>query len=244
MPQKTGMLADGKSKTLHTTDDPELLIQEFRDAATAFNGVKKGVIVDKGVFNCQISTRMFRMLERAGIPTHLVETLGDREQLVRRVDVIQVEFVVRNIAAGSLCRRYGTEEGLHLSRPMLEFFVKDDDLGDPLIGREAVEILGLCDLDLLDRAGEMTLRCNQLMVEFWKPLGIDLVDFKLEFGLDSDGELLLVDEITPDGCRLWDAETGEKLDKDRFRFDMGDVEASYARLLDLVDGAIPLEPTP
>lgn len=244
MPQKTGVLSEGKSKILHNTDDPELLIQEFKDAATAFNGVKKGVIVDKGVFNCQISSRMFRMLERAGIPTHLVETLGDREQLVRRVEVIPVEFVVRNIAAGSLCRRYGTGEGLRLSRPMLEFFVKDDDLGDPLIGREAVGILGLCDLPTLDRAGEMTLRINDLMLEFWKPLGIDLVDFKLEFGLDSDGRLLLVDEITPDGCRLWDAETGEKLDKDRFRFDLGDVEASYARLHVLVDGAVALEQAP
>ena len=244
MPTKTGVLAQGKSKVLHNTDDPELLIQEFKDAATAFNGVKKGVIVDKGVFNCSISTRMFRMLEKAGVPTHLVETLSDREQLVRRVDVIQVEFVVRNIAAGSLCRRYGTEEGLRLKRPMLEFFVKDDDLGDPLIGREAIEILGLCDLELLDRAGEMTLRCNDLMVEFWKPLGIDLVDFKLEFGLDSDGQLLLVDEITPDGCRLWDAKTGEKLDKDRFRFDLGEVEASYARLTALVSDAVRLELAP
>ncbi len=244
MPSKTTVLAAGKSKVLHNTDDPELLIQEFKDAATAFNGVKKGVIVDKGVFNCDISTRMFRMLEQAGVPTHLVETLNEREQLVRRVDIIPVEFVVRNIAAGSLCRRYGTEEGLRLKRPMLEFFVKDDDLGDPLIGRDAVEILGLCDFETLDRAGEMTLRCNDLMVEFWKPLGIDLVDFKLEFGLDSDGSLLLADEITPDGCRLWDAETGEKLDKDRFRFDLGDVESSYARLTDLVASAVSLEASP
>jgi phosphoribosylaminoimidazole-succinocarboxamide synthase len=241
MPTKTTILSKGKSKVLHNTDDPQLIIQEFLDAATAFNGVKKGVIVDKGVFNCDISTRIYRLLENAGIATHLVETLNEREQLVRRVEIIPVEFVVRNIAAGSLCRRYGTEEGLRLKRPMLEFFVKDDDLGDPLIGREAVEILGLCDFETLDRAGELTLKINDLMCDFWKPLGIDLVDYKLEFGLDSDGNLLLADEITPDGCRLWDSETGEKLDKDRFRFDLGDVEATYARLTKLVAAAVPMD---
>lgn len=238
MPDKTGVLSEGKSKILHTTTDPDLLVQEFKDAATAFNGVKKGVIVDKGVFNCSISTRLFRLLEAAGIPTHLVEELNEREQLVKRVDIVPVEFVVRNIAAGSLCRRYSTEEGLRLSRPMIEYFVKDDDLGDPLIGREAIDILGLSDFATLDEASALTMRVNDLMVDFWKGLGIDLVDFKLEFGRDSSGALLLADEFTPDGCRLWDVETGEKLDKDRFRFDLGKVEESYARLNGLVAQAL------
>ncbi len=234
MPTKTAVLSEGKSKILHTTDDPNLLVQEFKDAATAFNGVKKGVIVDKGVFNQEISTSIFRLLEEAGIKTHLIEVINEREQLVRRVDIVPVEFVVRNIAAGSLCRRYGTEEGLKLERPMLEYFVKDDDLGDPLIGREAIAILGLCDYETLDLASELTMKVNELMVAFWKGLGIDLVDFKIEFGRDSDGNLLLADEITPDGCRLWDETTGEKLDKDRFRFDLGGVEESYAKLHGLV----------
>ncbi len=238
MPDKTGVLSEGKSKILHTTTDPGLLVQEFKDAATAFNGVKKGTIVDKGVFNCSISTKIFRLLEAAGIKTHLVEELNEREQLVTRVDIVPVEFIVRNIAAGSLCRRYGTEEGLRLSRPMIEYFVKDDDLGDPLIGREAIDILGLTDFETLDAASEVTMKVNELMVAFWKPLGIDLVDFKIEFGRDADGNLLLADEITPDGCRLWDAQTGEKLDKDRFRFDMGQVEESYARLDGLVAQAL------
>jgi phosphoribosylaminoimidazole-succinocarboxamide synthase len=238
MPTKTGTLSEGKSKILHTTDDPNLLIQEFKDDATAFNGVKKGTIVDKGVFNSAISTSIFRLLEKAGIPTHLVAVLNDREQLVKRVTIVPVEFVVRNIAAGSLCRRYATKEGLKLSRPMIEYFVKSDELGDPLIGREAIFILGLADEETLDLASELTMKVNDLMVEFWHGLGIDLVDFKLEFGRDVDGNLLLADEITPDGCRLWDIETGEKLDKDRFRFDLGGVEESYARLHGLVIEAL------
>ncbi|MCP4870966.1 MAG: phosphoribosylaminoimidazolesuccinocarboxamide synthase [Proteobacteria bacterium] len=237
MPTKTAVLSEGKSKILHTTDDPNLLIQEFKDDATAFNGVKKGTIVGKGVFNQSISTSIFRLLEQAGIKTHLVEVLNDREQLVKRVDIVMVEFVVRNIAAGSLCRRYATEEGLKLERPMIEYFVKSDELGDPLIGREAIAILGLADYEILDLASELTMKVNEIMVAFWKTLGIDLVDFKLEFGRDNEGNLLLADEITPDGCRLWDTKTGEKLDKDRFRFDMGGVEESYARLQSLVTEA-------
>jgi len=237
MPTKTAVLSEGKSKILHTTADPGLLVQEFKDDATAFNGVKKGTIVDKGVFNCAISTSIFGLLEQAGIKTHLVEVINEREQLVKRVDIVLVEFIVRNIAAGSLCRRYGTEEGLRLDRPMVEYFVKSDPLDDPLIGREAAVILGMTDYATLDLATELTLKVNEIMVAFWKNLGIELVDFKIEFGHDSDGNLLLADEITPDGCRLWDIETGEKLDKDRFRFDLGGVEESYARLHGLVTEA-------
>lgn len=237
MPTKIAVLSEGKSKILHTTDDPHLLIQEFKDDATAFNGVKKGTIVDKGVFNCSISTSIYKLLEQAGIKTHLVSNLNDREQIVKRLEIVPVEFIVRNIAAGSLCRRYATEEGLTLSRPMIEYFVKSDELGDPLIGREAIVILGLADYETLDLASEITMKVNELMVAFWKNLGIDLVDFKIEFGRDHEGNLLLADEITPDGCRLWDETTGEKLDKDRFRFDMGGVEESYARLQSLVSEA-------
>jgi len=240
MPTKTGILREGKSKILHTTEDPNLLIQEYKDAATAFNGIKKGVIVDKGVFNCAISTRIFHLLEAAGIPTHLVEVLNEREQLVKTVEIVMVEFVVRNVAAGSFCKRYGTEEGVLFPEPLLEWFVKSDELGDPHIGRQAIDLLGLSDMATLDEASELTLRVNKLLCEFWKSLGIDLIDFKLEFGRDADGNLLLADEFTPDGCRLWDSETGEKLDKDRFRFDLGDVEASYARLNSLVEQAIPV----
>lgn len=237
MPERRAQLSDGKSKTLFETDDPGVLIQHYKDDATAFNGVKKGTIVDKGVFNMGISSRIFRMLEAHGIPTHLIEDVSERDQLVTRVQVVPVEFVVRNVAAGSLCRRYGIEEGKVLPRPMLEWFVKDDDLGDPLIGREAILILGLCDAETLDEASAYTMKVNELLVQFFGKLGITLVDFKIEFGRDKDGRLLLVDEITPDGCRLWDSETGEKMDKDRFRKDLGKVEETYAKVAELVAGA-------
>jgi len=232
-------ISEGKSKVLFATDDPDLLMQYFKDDATAFNGVKKGTIQDKGVFNCQISTRIYKLLTEAGIKTHLVETVSDREQLIRKVEIVPVEFIVRNRVAGSLAKRYGLEEGPDLSRPLLEYFVKDDDLGDPLIGREACDVLGYCDLPTLDILSELTLRINGILVRFFAELGISLVDYKLEFGRCGD-ELLLADEISPDSCRLWDAETGEKLDKDRFRRDLGRVEESYAKVASLVAQAIPL----
>ena len=240
MPTKTGILAEGKSKRLHTTDNPNLLIQEFKDDATAFNGVKKASIESKGVFNCQISTRIFRLLEEAGIPTHLVELLNETEQLVKRVDIVPIEFVVRNRCAGSLAKRYVMEEGPELARPIIEYFVKSDELGDPLIGRDAAEALGYGDFETIDLASSMTMMVNDLMVDFWTKLGVNLVDFKLEFGRDSEGNLLLADEITPDGCRLWDAKTNEKLDKDVFRRDLGDLSQTYAKVAEMVAGAIQL----
>jgi len=240
MPIKTGILAEGKSKRLHTTDHPELLIQEFKDDATAFNGVKKASIESKGIFNCDISTRMFKLVEDAGIPTHLIKNLSETEQLVTRLDIVMIEFVVRNRVAGSLAKRYGMDEGPALPRPIIEYFVKSDELGDPLIGRDCAEALGYASFETIDKCTEMTLKVNDLMVTFWSSLGVDLVDFKIEFGIDKDGNILLADEITPDGCRLWDSKTGEKLDKDVFRRDLGDLSETYAKVADMVASAIQL----
>jgi len=240
MHTKTGILAEGKSKRIHTTEDPTLLIQEFKDDATAFNGVNKASIESKGVFNCDISTRIFKLLAEAGIPTHLVENLSETDQLVRRCEVIMIEFVVRNRVAGSLARRYGMDEGPELPRPICEYFVKSDELGDPLIGRDTAEALGYASFETIDYCTEMTLKVNELMVAFWSSLGVNLVDFKIEFGVDTAGNILLIDEITPDGCRLWDAKTNEKLDKDVFRRDLGDLSETYSRVAEMVAGAIQL----
>ncbi len=238
MPTKTNILNEGKSKIVYETDDPDLLIIHYKDDATAFNGEKKGTIVDKGVFNCRISSALFDMLKKAGVPNHVVQNLNEREQLVRRLQIVPIEYVVRNRIAGSLARRYGLEDGPDLARPMLEFFVKDDDLGDPLIGREAILILGMATAEALDEGGAYSLKVNDLLKSFFAELGISLVDFKLEFGYTADGDLVLADEITPDGCRLWDAKTGEKMDKDRFRKDLGKVEETYARVADMVGSAL------
>ncbi len=234
MPTKTTQLSEGKSKILFETDDPDLLICHYKDATTAFNGVKKGVIEDKGVFNCGISTNLFKLIEANGIQTHLVQTINEREQLVRRIRIVPVEFVVRNVAAGSFSKRYGVEEGSSLPGPLPEFFVKSDELGDPLIGREAIYALGLADEATLNLGVEYSLKVNALLKDLFASVGITLVDFKLEFGFNADGEFVLGDEITPDGCRLWDAETNEKLDKDRFRRDLGKVEEAYAKVARLV----------
>ena len=238
MATKAGILNEGKSKIVYETDDPNLLIIHYKDDATAFNGEKKGTIVDKGVFNCRISSALFRMLEQAGIETHLIENLTERDQLVDRVTIVPIEFIVRNRIAGSLARRYGLEDGGVLPEPMTEFFVKDDDLGDPLIGREAVVGLGFATLETLEQGREASLKVNALLKAFFAQLGIDLVDFKIEFGFTNDGRLVLADEITPDGCRLWDSKTGEKMDKDRFRKDLGQVEETYAKVADLVGNAL------
>jgi len=237
MPTATTQLSEGKSKILFNTDDPDLLICHYKDDATAFNGEKKGQIVDKGVFNCGISTNIFGLMEAAGIPTHLVQNTSERDQLVKRLTIVPIEFIVRNVAAGSLVRRYDIEDGTVLSEPMTEFFVKSDPLGDPLIGREAAIILGLVDAKTLEMGREYSLKVNDILKELFGGLGITLVDFKIEFGFDKDGTLLLADEITPDGCRLWDTATGEKLDKDRFRKDLGKVEEAYAKVARLVAGA-------
>jgi len=226
---------EGKAKILYTTEDPDLVIQYFKDDATAFDGVKKGTIVDKGVINNQVSSKIFQYLEANGVKTHFVEQLSDREMLVRKLKIIPVEVVLRNMAAGSICKRLGIEEGKRLDPPTLEFFYKSDELHDPMINDSHIKTFGWAtdaEVAFLKSTGS---KVNGLMVEFFKQRGIRLVDFKLEFGRHK-GEVLLGDEISPDGCRLWNMETGEKMDKDRFRFSLGSVEEKYREVYHLVCG--------
>lgn len=221
---------EGKAKVLYTTKDPNLLIQHFKDEATAFDGKKKGIIREKGIFNNKISSRIFRYLEDRGVKTHFVEMLSDREMLVKKLRIIPIEVVVRNIAAGSLSKRMGVEEGVPLKETIIELYYKSDPLGDPMINEYHVKAFGLAEVDELRKMEVFALRINRFLSEFFDERGIILVDFKLEFGVHK-GELLLGDEITPDGCRLWDKETGEKMDKDRFRRDLGKVEEAYQEVL-------------
>ena len=224
---------EGKAKILYATEDPDLIIQYFKDDASAFDGVKKGTIVDKGVINNEVSNCIYQHLEEKGIRTHFVEQLNDRETLVKKLDIIPVEVVLRNIAAGSLCKRLGVQEGKEFSPPILEFFYKNDDLHDPLINDCHAVTFGWATQEELDTLREYGYKVNNLMVEFFKEKKIRLVDFKLEFGRNK-GEILLGDEISPDGCRLWHWDTGEKMDKDRFRFSMGSVEEKYREVYNLV----------
>jgi len=226
-------LYEGKAKIIYNTSDPDLVIQYFKDDASAFDGKKKGTIVDKGVMNNHMSSRIFQYLETEGVKTHYVETLNDREMLVKKLDIIPVEVVLRNIAAGSLCKRLGIEEGLVLEKPILEFFYKSDPLGDPMINECHVDVFGWAtkgEVEILKSEG---IKINNLMSKFFKERNIRLVDFKVEFGRHN-GEVLLGDEISPDGCRLWHWDTNEKMDKDRFRFNMGNVEEKYQEVYDLI----------
>ena len=228
--EKREKIYEGKAKQLFTTDNPDLLVQYFKDEATAFDGKKKGIIEHKGILNNKISSRIFRMLEEKGIKTHFVDTLSDREMLVKRLRIIPVEVVIRNIAAGSLCKRLGLEEGLALKEPTLEFFLKNDPLGDPMINEYHARVFGWATDAELAQMKETAFKINRILSEFFSERGIILVDFKLEFG-EHKGEVLLGDEITPDGCRLWDKTTREKMDKDRFRRDLGKVEEAYQEVL-------------
>ncbi len=228
--QRREKVHEGKAKIVYRTDDPALFIQYFKDDATAFDGKKRGTVVGKGAINGRISAAMFQLLERAGIRTHFVRQLDDDEMLVRALDIVQVEVVVRNIVAGSLARRTGLPEGTVLSAPIVELYYKRDDLGDPLFNREHIRALGLATDAVVDDMCAAGRRVNELLTAFFGDIGITLVDYKLEFGLHG-GELLLGDEISPDTCRFWDAETGEKLDKDRFRRDLGRVEEAYQEVL-------------
>ncbi len=228
-------LYEGKAKIIYATKDPDLVIQYFKDDATAFDGIKKGVIVDKGVINNHVSTKIFQYLEEQGVATHFVEHLNDREMLVKNLEIVPVEVVFRNVAAGSLCKRLGIEEGKPLDPPIQEFFLKDDPLHDPMINESHIKTFEWAtekEVEFLKSSGS---KINQLLGEFFKQRGIRLVDFKLEFGRHK-GEVLLGDEISPDGCRLWDWKTGEKMDKDRFRFDLGSVEEKYQEVYNLVCG--------
>jgi phosphoribosylaminoimidazole-succinocarboxamide synthase len=228
--EKRDKIYEGKAKQLFTTDDPDLLVQYFKDEATAFDGKKKGIIEEKGVLNNKISSRIFTMLEERGVKTHFVKRLSDREMLVKRLRIIPVEVVIRNVAAGSLCKRLGLEEGTPLKEPTLELFYKSDPLGDPMINESLAKVFGWATDSELGQMKESAFKINRILSEFFSERGIILVDFKLEFG-EHKGQVLLGDEITPDGCRLWDKSTLEKMDKDRFRRDLGKVEEAYREVL-------------
>ena len=224
-------LYEGKAKKVFATDDPELLIVAYKDDATAFNGLKKGTIVGKGVINNKMSNRLMAMLEKNGVPTHYVKELSDRKTLVKKVSIVPLEVIVRNISAGSFAKHYGVEEGIVFDHPTVEYSYKNDSLGDPLLNTSHAIALKLATKEEIDTIRSYALRINELLKAFWKTCGVTLVDFKLEFGRLSDGSIVLADEISPDTCRLWDAATGEKLDKDRFRRDLGGVEEAYAEIM-------------
>ena len=226
-------LYEGKAKILYNTSDPDLMVQYFKDDASAFDGKKKGTIVDKGVMNNHMSSRIFQYLEGEGIKTHFVKNINDREMLVKKLDIIPIEVVLRNVAAGSLCKRLGIEQGMILQKPILEFFYKSDPLGDPMINECHVDVFGWATNKEVETLKAEGIRINNIMTKFFEERNIRLVDFKLEFGRHK-GEVILGDEISPDGCRLWHLETNEKMDKDRFRFNMGNVEEKYQEVYDLI----------
>ena len=228
--EKTTMLYEGKAKKVFATDDPSSVIVEYKDDATAFNGLKRGTIVGKGVVNNKVSNHMFRMLEAKGIPTHYVEEISDRETIVKKVEIVKIEVIVRNIAAGSLSERIGLPEGTKLPVTVLEYCLKDDDLGDPLINDYHIAALGVATKEEMEKISSMALKINEIMRDYLKEVNVDLIDFKLEFGR-FDGDIILADEISPDTCRFWDSKTGMKLDKDRFRRDLGGVEDAYQEIL-------------
>ena len=229
--ERKEQLYEGKAKKVFATDDPELLIVDYKDDATAFNGLKKGTIVGKGVINNKMSNRLMAMLEKNGIPTHYVKELSDRETLVKKVSIVPLEVIVRNISAGSFAKHYGVEEGIVFDQPTVEYSYKNDALGDPLLNTSHALALKLATAEEIETIRTYALRVDELLKAFWKTCGVTLVDFKLEFGRLSDGTIVLADEISPDTCRLWDAATGEKLDKDRFRRDLGGVEEAYAEIM-------------
>ena len=225
------MLYDGKAKQLFATDDPDRVIIHYTDAATAFNNIKKATIERKGVLNNAISTILFRELRKAGIPTHYIETLNDRDQLCRRVRIIPLEVIVRNTIAGSMARRLGIEEGMQPSNVIYDICYKKDELGDPLINDHHAVALGLATYEELAEIYRLTARINEVLKGLFDRINVRLVDFKIEFGKTPEGEIVLADEVSPDSCRLWDATTGERLDKDRFRRDMGRVREAYEEIL-------------
>ncbi len=229
-------LYEGKAKVIYKTEEEDKVIVFFKDSATAFDATKRAEIEGKGVINNTISSLLFELLEKSGIKTHYIKKISDREMLVWRAKRFDLEVVVRNITAGSLCKRLGLEEGLEIKPPLVEFFYKNDRLHDPLICVEHIRLLNLAEDWQVQSMKEMALKTNQVLREFFKEHGLLLVDFKLEFGILPDGSLAVVDEISPDTCRLWDAKTREKLDKDRFRFDLGDLMEGYRRVLEKIQG--------
>lgn len=235
MVEKLEQLYEGKAKKVYKTSDSNIYLVDYKDDATAFNGLKKGSIKDKGYYNNQISAVFFKLLQEKGIPNHFLELTGDRSMLVKTLEIIAVEVVVRNIVAGSLAKRVGQPEGTKLPFPILEFYYKDDELGDPMINDYHIKALGLASEEEMATISKLALRVNEILLEYLTPLEIELVDFKLEFGRHQ-GEILLGDEISPDTCRFWDTATQEKLDKDRFRRDLGKVEEAYQEVLRRLTG--------
>jgi phosphoribosylaminoimidazole-succinocarboxamide synthase len=229
--KKLEQMYEGKAKKVFRTDDPERFIVEYKDDATAFNGQKKGTILGKGGINNRMTNMLMQMLEKQGVPTHFVEELSERETVVKKVTIVPLEVIVRNISAGSFAQRYGVEEGIVFDEPTIEFSYKNDDLGDPLMNQYHALALKLATKEEIETIKTMALKVNAALKEFFLTVGIKLVDFKLEFGRTSDGTVILADEISPDTCRLWDQETNEKLDKDRFRRDLGNVEDAYQEVM-------------
>lgn len=229
--EKGQKLYEGKAKIVYETEEPDKVIIYFKDDTTAFDGIKKEQITGKGVINNTISSMIFELLQKRGIPTHYIKKLSDREMLAYKVEIIPVEVVVRNYAAGSFTRRYGIEEGTRLEKPLVETFWKNDELHDPLVCEEHIDLLKLANLDDVKEMKEIALKVNEVLKDFFAAKNIILVDFKLEFGKTAEGKLVLADEISPDSCRLWDAKTKKKLDKDVFRYDLGSLQEVYKELL-------------
>lgn len=229
--EKKEILYEGKAKKVYATEDPQVVIVDYKDDATAFNGLKKGTIDNKGVVNNRVTNFFMRLLEKEGVPTHYVEELSDRETAVKKVTIVPLEVIVRNIAAGSFSKRYGTEEGTVLCQPSLEFSLKNDDLGDPLINSYHVLALGLATQEEIDTIANYAFKINEFLKNYLLNIDIELVDFKLEFGKTADGTIVLADEISPDTCRFWDVHTHEKLDKDRFRRDLGGEVEAYQEFI-------------
>ena len=229
--QKLEQIYEGKAKKVYKTDDPELYIVDYKDDATVFNGLKKGTIAGKGIINNQMSNRLMQMIEQKGVPTHFVRELSERETLVKKVSIVPLEVIVRNIAAGSFSKRYGVDEGMVFEEPVIEFSYKNDALGDPLLNTDHALALKVATRAEIDTIKSYALKVNSILKAFWAECGVTLVDFKLEFGKTTDGSIILADEISPDTCRLWDSATGEKLDKDRFRRDLGGVKEAYAEIM-------------
>ncbi|WKA51969.1 phosphoribosylaminoimidazolesuccinocarboxamide synthase [Planococcus liqunii] len=234
--EKGQLLYEGKAKRLYATDEQDILWVEYKDSATAFNGEKKAEIAGKGMLNNKITSLIFERLQGAGIASHFVKQLSDHEQLVQQVAIIPVEVVTRNIVAGSMAKRLGLEEGTVLKRPIVEFYYKDDALGDPIITEDHIEMLELASTEEVQELREKALKVNEVLIGFFKEVGVDLVDFKIEFGRDQEGRVLLADEISPDTCRLWDAKTKQKLDKDVFRRDLGNLTDAYELILAKLGG--------
>lgn len=225
---KTGnLIYEGKAKKVYETDDKDVVLVDYKDDATAFNGLKKGTIAGKGVVNNKVTNFMMQLLEKEGVKTHFIEEISDRQTLVKRVSIVPLEVIIRNISAGSFAKNYGVEEGIVFDEPTIEFSYKNDDLGDPLINSYHAIALKLATKQEIEQIKQMAFKVNEVMKKFFLSVGVELVDFKLEFGRTSDGTIVLADEISPDTCRFWDSKTHEKLDKDRFRRDLGNVEDAY-----------------